>query len=84
MHDFHLADLIYKQIKEEAEKNNFKKVFKVVIALGSIIEHGEEVLSENLEFNIKMLAQGSIADNLEVVIEKIEGNNWILKEIEGE
>ncbi len=84
MHDFHLADLIYKAIIEEAEKNNLSKVSRVTIALGSIIEHGEEVLPENLKFNIKMLAQGGIAEGLEVEIEKIEGNQWILKDIEGD
>lgn len=84
MHDFHLADLIYKTIKEEAEKNDLKKISIVTIALGSIIEHGEEVLPENLKFNIKMLAQGGIADGLEVNIERIIGNQWILKDIEGD
>ncbi|OQA36493.1 MAG: hydrogenase nickel incorporation protein [Parcubacteria group bacterium ADurb.Bin326] len=84
MHDFHLADLIYKAIREEAEKNNLSRVSKATIALGSIVEHGEEVLPENLKFNIKMLAQGGIAEDLEVEVERIEGNQWILKDIEGD
>lgn len=84
MHDFHLADLIYKAIKEEAEKNNLQKISKVTVALGSIVEHGEEVLPENLKFNIKMLAQGGVADGLEVEVERVEGNQWVLKDIEGD
>lgn len=84
MHDFHLADLIYKAIKEEAIKNNLTKVTKAVIELGSIIEHGEEVLPENLEFNIKMLAEGGLAEGLQLEIAKGDGANWLLKEIEGE
>ncbi len=84
MHDFHLADLIYKAIIEEAEKNNMKKVTKALVGLGSIIEHGEEVLPENLKFNILMLAQGGLAEGLEIIIDKADGNNWILREIEGE
>lgn len=84
MHDFHLADSIYKVLMEYAQKNNLKKITKAVIELGSIVEHGEEVLPQNLEFNIKMLAEGGIAEGLIVEIARGEGNNWTLKEIEGE
>lgn len=84
MHDFHLADSIYKVLMEYAEKNKLKKITKAVIELGSVVEHGEEVLPQNLEFNIKMLAEGGIAEGLIVEIARGEGNNWTLKEIEGE
>jgi len=84
MHDFHVADLIYRAIIEEAEKNKLQKVSSASIDLGLIMEHGEFIQPENLIFNIKMLAQGSIAENLQVIINSIEGDNWILKEIEGE
>ncbi|MFA6593959.1 MAG: hydrogenase/urease maturation nickel metallochaperone HypA [Candidatus Buchananbacteria bacterium] len=84
MHDFHLADTIYKAIIEEAEKNNLKKIAKAAIELGVIVEHGEEVLPENLDFNIKMLARGGPAEGIELAITKVAGGNWILKEIEGE
>lgn len=84
MHDFHLADTIYKAIIEEAEKNNLKKITKAVVELGVIVEHGEEVLPQNLDFNIKMLASGGPAEGLELDISSTPGNSWILKEIEGE
>jgi len=84
MHDFHLADSIYKILMEYAQKNNLKKITKAVIELGSIVEHGEEVLPQNLEFNIKMLAEGGIAEGLAIDISRGEGNEWTLKEIEGE
>jgi len=84
MHDFHLADQIYHTIIDYAQKNNLKKITKAVIELGSIVEHGEEILPENLKFNIKLLAQASIAAGLDVKIEKTSGPNWVLKEIEGE
>jgi Zn finger protein HypA/HybF involved in hydrogenase expression len=83
MHDFHLADMIYKTIMDYAEKNQLKKVTKAVVELGQIVEHGEEILAENLIFNIKMLAGGSLADGLEVEVKKTVGSDWILKEIEG-
>ena len=84
MHDFHLADTIYKTMIDYAAKNNLKKVTRAAIELGSIIEHGEEILPANLKFNIKLLAEGGLAAGLEVVIEKSQGDNWVLKEIEGE
>ena len=84
MHDFHLADIIYKTIIDYAKKNNLAKVTKATVELGSIIEHGEEVLADNVIFNIKMLAEGGLAEGLEIEIKKTIGNNWVLKEIEGE
>jgi len=84
MHDFHLADSIYKTIIDYAAKNGLKKIIKVSIELGSVVEHGEEVLPQNLEFNIKMLAEGGIAEGLAVEISRGAGGNWTLKEIEGE
>ena len=84
MHDFHLADAIYKTILEYAQKNNLKKITKAVIELGSVVEHGEEVLPANLDFNIKLLAQGGLAEGLELEIKKISSDSWVLKEIEGE
>lgn len=84
MHDFHLADTIYKTIMDYAEKNNLKKISRAVIQLGSIIEHGDEILPENLKFNLNLMAQGGLASKMEVAIEPIIGDSWILKEIEGE
>lgn len=84
MHDFHLADIIYKTIIDYAQKNNLKKITKAVIELGAIVEHGEEILAENLEFNIKMMAEGGPAENISLEVIKTIGPNWTLKEIEGE
>jgi Zn finger protein HypA/HybF involved in hydrogenase expression len=84
MHDLHEADKILKVILDYAQKNNLKKVTKAVIDLGSIVEHGEELSPVNLEFNIKMLAEGTLANGLRVVINKIQGDSWVLREIEGE
>lgn len=84
MHDFHLADSIYKTIMDYAAQNNLKKITRAVIELGSIIEHGEEILPANLKFNIKMLAENGPAAGLQVIIEKSQNRDWVLKEIEGE
>ncbi len=84
MHDLHEADKIIKLILAYAKKNKLNKITKVVIELGEIVEHGSEILPENLEFNIKMLAKNTLAEGIEVRIEKIKSGHWILKEIEGE
>lgn len=84
MHDLHEADKILKVILEKAEERKLSKVTKAKIKLGEIIEHGETISPENLAFNIKMLAKGTPADGLEVVVEKSGGNFWELVEIEGE
>lgn len=84
MHDFHLADTIFKAIMAYAGQKKLKKISKAVIELGSIVEHGEEVLPQNLEFNLLMLAEGGIADGMAIEINPGQSDNWTLKEIEGE
>lgn len=84
MHDFHLADTIFRTIMENAEKNGLKKVTKATIELGSVVEHGEEILPDNLKFNIKMLAEGTIAGGLDVEVTSVAGDSWKLKDIDGE
>ncbi|MBD3359581.1 MAG: hypothetical protein GF365_02640 [Candidatus Buchananbacteria bacterium] len=84
MHDLHEADKILKLILKNAKANKFNKVTKAEIDLGQIIEHGAEILDENLHFNIIILAKGTIAEGLEININKIKATHWILKNIEGE
>ncbi|MFA5188057.1 MAG: hydrogenase/urease maturation nickel metallochaperone HypA [Patescibacteria group bacterium] len=84
MHDLHLANQIMKLILEYAQKNKLKKVTGAVIGLGQITEHGSEIAPENLEFNLKMLAQNTLAEDLNVEIKIIKGDSWVLNEIIGE
>ncbi|MBI4709438.1 MAG: hypothetical protein HY764_04520 [Candidatus Portnoybacteria bacterium] len=76
MHDFHLANQIVKIAKEHAQKNGLLKVNKIVIELGDIIEHGENISPENLKYNINLLLP------CEVEVKKIEGDRWRLVSIE--
>ncbi len=85
MHDFHAADKILKIALENAKENGLKKIDKMVVELGHVIEHGEEILAENLKFNVRMLAKGGLAEGVEIVVLKKEGmRGYRLKEIEGE
>ncbi len=84
MHDLHEANKILKVILDYASQNKLHKVSTAFIELGSVVEHGDEISPENLEFNLKILAKDTLAQNLEVKITKVKGESWVLKEIEGE
>ena len=83
MHDWHLANEILKTVLEHANKNGLKNVSRVDIELGSILEHGEYISSENLIHNFKLLAENTIAKDANLEIKKIKGTVWKLKEVEG-
>jgi len=83
MHDLHEANKILKVILDYAQQNKLEKVTKAKIELGSVIEHGDEISPENLEFNLKILAKNTLAEGMNVEIKKVKGESWVLKEIEG-
>lgn len=84
VHDFHLANEVLKTVLEYASQNGLKNVSRVRIELGSLIEHGEEILPENLIHNFKLLAKDTIVQNAELKIKTIKGNIWKLLDIEGD
>lgn len=82
MHDFHLADTILKTVLEYAEKNGFKNIKKIELELGSILEHDEVILPENLIFNFKLLSKNTICENAVLNVKSVAGDNWKLVSIE--
>lgn len=84
MHDLHAADQVLQDVLAAASKNKLKKVKKIVLELGTIVEHGVEILPENLKFNIESLARGTIAAGVEVQIVPTPGRELKIKEIEGD
>ncbi|MBT5503466.1 hypothetical protein HN858_01055 [Candidatus Falkowbacteria bacterium] len=84
MHDLHVADKIHKLVLEQAKKNNLKQVKKILIDLGSVIEHGADISSENLEFNLQMLSRNTVAEGAKVKINKVDGSSWELISIAGD
>lgn len=84
MHDLHAADQILKLALDKANENKLLKVKRIVIELGSMVEHGQDINADNLAFNIKLLAQSTLARGAKVVIKKVKGSSWKLVEIEGD
>jgi Zn finger protein HypA/HybF involved in hydrogenase expression len=84
MHDLHEADKILKAILQAAQEHNFNKVTAAGLELGEIMEHGELIQPENLQFNVKLLAQNTLARNLKLEITSVPGNNWKLAWLDGE
>ena len=79
MHDIHLADKIMEICQKQAKG---KKVKKVAIKLGKIIEHEEEIKPENLKYNLKLLSKNTNFQNTEFEIKIIKGNKYKIDYIE--
>ncbi len=76
MHDFHLANQIVKIAEDHAQARGLLKITKIVIELGDIVEHGESITPENLEYNINLLLP------CKVEIKKAKRDKWKLISIE--
>lgn len=83
MHDLHEANRIAQIIIEHLDKHGLKRLDKVEIKLGSIIEHQEEINPENLDFNLRMILKDFISPKTKINIKKVKGNLWKLVSIEG-
>ncbi len=84
MHDLHAADQILKLVLETANENKLQRVKKIVIELGSVVEHGAEIDPDNLAFNLKLLAKNTLARDAGIIIKKVGSDTWKLVEIEGD
>jgi len=83
MHDLHEADKILNIVLSYAQDNKLSKVTKIVIDLGSVVEHGEEINPEFLKANILMLGEKSLIKGAQIIVNKTKGDSWVLKEIVG-
>lgn len=84
MHDIHAAQQILKTALEYAAKNNLKKINSMTIELGDIVEHNELITPESLEYNIKLARRNTLAENCMIIINKTDGKDLKLVEIDGE
>lgn len=84
MHDLIAAQDILKKAIVIAKKNKLKKITKITIKLGKIIEHNQEILPENLKFNFELVKRNTIAENASLEIKKIKGRKISINEVQGE
>lgn len=83
MHDFHEANRIAQVILEHAKKHQLSKLSGINIELGQIIEHAQDILPENLEFNLRLILKDSVNQQTKINIKKVKGSAWKLVSIEG-
>jgi len=89
LHDFILAKEIIDELKSIVQKKGLNKVKSASVEIGSISlshdgfdKHMEDISLENLEFGLKSIANGTIFENTEFKINKVEGDNWKITDIE--
>lgn len=84
MHDLHAAEKVFQIVAQEAAKNRISKITKIVLELGTFIEHESDILPENLEYNLRMLLEKTPHKNAEIEIKKTKKKNLLkVVEIEG-
>ncbi len=84
MHDLIAAQDIVKSAVRTAGKNKLKKITKIVVKLGKIVEHNQELTPENLKFNFGFVKQNTIAEKATLVIIKGKGRELAIIEVQGE
>lgn len=84
MHDLIAAQDILKQAIKIAEKNKLKKITKITINLGKIVEHHQEITPENLAFNFDLVKRNTIAENAKLAIKQVKGKTINIAEVQGE
>lgn len=83
MHDLLLAQEIYTIIKRETRKNKFQKVVSIVIELGEIIEHQENITPQNLIYNLKLVDKNKILGKTRFRVLPRKDDKWQLVEMVG-
>lgn len=84
MHDLIAAQDIVKTAIQTAEKNKMEKISKVVVRLGKIVEHNQELTAENLQFNFELVSKNTIAEDAKLIIKEGKGNELSIIEVVGE
>jgi len=84
MHDLIASQDILKQAIKIAEKNKLKKITKITVKLGKIVEHNQEIMPENLAFNFELVKKNTIAESAKLVVKKVPGKAVSIAEVQGE
>lgn len=84
MHDLIAAQDILKQAIKIAKKNKLKKITKITVKLGKIVEHHQEITPENLQFNFELVKRNTIAGSARLAIKREKGDSVSIAEVQGE
>jgi len=84
MHDLVAAQDIVKMATEIAKKNRLKSISTVIVKLGKIIEHNQELTPANLRFNFELVKKNTLADKAKLIIRKGKARELSIIEVEGE
>lgn len=68
MHEVSIMESTLRIVKEKAEENNLKNVSKITIKIGEL----SGVMSDSLIFAFNSLSKGTIAEEAEFLIEKVD------------
>lgn len=89
MHDLLLAKEILDELGKIAKEKKISNIKSVGIEIGTVAlahdefeEHAEDITLENLEFNLKNIAQNTPFKEVVFKLKKISGNNWKITDIE--
>ncbi len=83
MHDLVAAQDIVKTALEIAKKNKLQMIDEIVVRLGKIIEHNEELSPENLQFNFELVKKNTIAEKAHLEIRPGKGRELSIIEVRG-
>jgi Zn finger protein HypA/HybF involved in hydrogenase expression len=90
MHDFLLSKEIVDEVLKISQEKGLSKITKVSLEIGQIAlahdgheEHIEDISIDNLRFGIGAITKGTVLENAEFDIMKVQGHHWRLTEIEG-
>jgi len=84
MHDIHEANRLAQVIMEHLNRHHLTKLQAVDIELGSVIEHGEDINPENLDFNLRLILKDVVSPATRINIQKVKGESWKLVSLEAE
>jgi len=84
MHDLVAAQDIVKIATQMAKRNKLKSISKIVVRLGKIVAHQEEITPENLQFNFELVKRNTPAEKASLIIQKGRGTELSIVEVQGE
>lgn len=78
MHDLLLAKEILDTSISYAKQNDLAIIKEIVIELGRIQDHAEEISPENLSEIFSLIAENSMAKDTKLIINTVSGGHWKL------